>query len=316
VYSYEPFSTELNHEDEQYIKGVQANIWTEYTPQPEQVEYMVFPRALALSEIAWSPKTHKNYDNFLSRLRQHRSILKQKKVNFFDRFEEITYDFSMEKSGKSIVHLSTTLPNVKIHYTINGKTPTTSDKVYQNQLIIDKSVILKAQIFVGKKAYGKVFEHAFEYHKAIAKNVILKYQPKANYSPTTPFALTNGLTGNARYNNTQWIGFSGEDLDAMIDLESIQSISTLGLNLLKYHWQRMWEPNVLIFSVSEDGISFKEVYRTSNFPANGINKIRAKITPTKARFIKVQAENKGIIPAGEYGAGAKAWLLIDEIYVE
>lgn len=316
VYSYEPFSTELNHEDEQYIKGVQANIWTEYTPQPEQVEYMVFPRALALSEIAWSPKTHKNYGDFLSRLRQHRNILKQKKVNFFDRFEEITYDFSMENSGKSIVHLSTTLPNAKIHYTINGKTPTTSDKVYQNQLIIDKSVILKAQIFVGKKAYGKVFEQAFEYHKAIAKNVSLKYQPKANYNPTTPFALTNGLTGNARYNNTQWVGFSGEDLEATIDLESVQRISTLGLNLLKYHWQKMWESNVLIFSTSEDGISYKEMYRTSNFAMNGINQIRAKITPTKARFIKVQAENKGIIPAGEYGAGGKAWLLIDEIYVE
>lgn len=316
VYSYEPFSSELNHEDEQYIKGVQANIWTEYTPQPEQVEYMVFPRALALSEIAWSPKTHKNYADFLSRLRQHRRILQQKKVHFFDRFEEITYRFSMEKSGKSIVHFSTTLPNTKIHYTLDGKAPTPSDKVFKNQLIIDKSTTLKAQVFVGKKAYGKVFEQAFEYHKAIAKNVILKNQPKANYNPDTPFALTNGLTGNARYNNSQWVGFSGEDLEATINLESIQSISKVGLNLLKYPWQRMWEPNVLIFSVSEDGISYKEVYRTSNFPANGINQIRAKITPTKARFIKVQAENKGIIPAGEYGAGVKAWLLIDEIYVE
>ncbi|MEA5141221.1 beta-N-acetylhexosaminidase [Arcicella rigui] len=316
VYSYEPFSTELNHEDEQYIKGVQANIWTEYTPQPEQVEYMVFPRALALSEIAWSPKTHKNYADFLSRLRQHRSILQQKKVNFFDRFEEITYHFSMEKSGKSIIHFSTTLPNAKIHYTVDGKTPTPSDKVFKNQLIIDKSTTLKAQIFVGKNAYGKVFEQAFEYHKAVAKNVILKHQPKTNYNPDKPFALTNGLTGNARYNNSQWVGFSGEDLEATIDLESMQSISKVGLNLLKYHWQRMWEPNVLIFLVSEDGIAYKEVYRTSNFPANGINQIRAKITPTKARFIKVQAENKGIIPAGEYGAGVKAWLLIDEIYVE
>jgi hexosaminidase len=316
VYNYEPFSAELLPQDEQYIKGIQANVWTEYMPMPQQVEYMVFPRAIALAEIAWSPKELRNYNDFLIRLRQHRSILKDKKVNFFDRFEEITYNFSMEKSGESIVHLATTLPNANIYYTLDGKAPTANDKAFENQLIISKSTILKAQIFVDKKPYGKVFEQAFTYHKAIAKKVTLTNQPKANYNPTTPFVLVNGLTGNNRYNNTQWVGFSGENLEAVIDLESIQTVSKLGLNILKYHWQRMWEPNIITFSLSEDGINYQEVYQTSNFPANGINEIRAKIQAKKARFVKIQAENKGIIPAGEYGAGAKAWLLVDEFYVE
>ena len=315
VYNYEPISAELLPQDEQYIKGIQANVWTEYMPTPQQVEYMVFPRAIALSEIAWSPKELRKYDDFLERLRHHRSILKDKKVNFFDRFEEITYDISIQKNGETIVHLATTLPNAKIHYTFDGKAPTTNDKEFKNQIVISKSEILKAQIFVDKKPYGKTFEQDFEYHKAIAKNVILKNQPKANYNPSTPFVLVNGLTGNSRYNNTQWVGFSGENLEAIFDLENVQNVAELGLNILKYHWQRMWEPNVLTFSLSEDGKNYQEVYRTNSFPANGINKIRTKIPTKKARFVKIQAENKGIIPKDKYGAGGKAWLLVDEFYV-
>ncbi|PWK27599.1 hexosaminidase [Arcicella aurantiaca] len=316
VYGYEPISAELQSQNEKYIKGVQANVWTEYMPNPKQVEYMVFPRGIALSEIAWSPKSSRNYDDFLSRLRNHRSILQDKKVNFFDRFEELTYDFSMQKTGETIVHFATTLPNSKIHYTLNGQNPTIHDKVYEKQIRISESTVLKAQIFQQNKPYGKVFEQAFEYHKAITKNVTLKNQAKAGYNPTTPFVLVNGITGNSRYNNTQWVGFSGENLEAIIDLESIQSVSEVGLNILKYHWQRMWEPNSLKFAVSEDGVNYQEVYQTSNFPANGINQIRAKISTKKARFVKIQAENKGIIPSGEYGAGGKAWLLVDEFYVK
>ncbi len=316
VYSYEPISAELRPEDEQYIKGVQANVWSEYMPTTKQVEYMAFPRALALSEIAWTKKELRNYDDFLVRLRQHRAILTHKKVNFFDRFEEITYDFLMDNSGNTTVHLASTLPNTTIHYTLDGKNPTINDKVYNNQIVINKSAHLKAQIFVGNKPYGQAFEQVFSYHKAIAKKVKLVNQPKAGYNPATPFVLVNGLTGNSRYNNTQWVGFSGENLEVIVDLESVQSISQIGINILKYHWQRMWEPNKLVFSLSEDGIHYQEVYRTSDFPTNGINQIRAKFDIKKARFVKVQAENKGIIPAGEYGAGGKAWLLVDEIFVK
>lgn len=315
VYSYEPHTKDLQAAYYPFIKGVQANVWTEYMPSPEQVEYMTFPRAMALAEIAWTPKELKDYEDFLSRLRKNRLFLQHKNVNYFNRFEELNYDFLMEKSGKSIVHFTSTLPNAKIYYTLNGKNPTPQDSIFKDHIAIEKSSLLKAQLFVENKPYGKTFEQNFTYHKAIAKNITLKNQPKANYNPAIPFALGNGLAGNSRYNNGQWVGFSGEDLDAIIDLESTQSVSQIGLNLLKYHWQRMWEPDTLTFSLSVDGVNYQEVYRTSEFSVNGINKINATIKPTQARFIRVFAKNKGIIPAGEYGAGGKAWLLIDEIIV-
>ncbi|MCD8539671.1 MAG: hypothetical protein LRY55_07815, partial [Leadbetterella sp.] len=71
-----------------------------------------------------------------------------------------------------------------------------------------------------------------------------------------------------------------------------------------------------VFYVSKDGVVYKEVFRTNEFPENGINTVRTKIRPEKARYVKVFAKNKGIIPKGEYGEGGRAWLLADEIYVD
>lgn len=69
VYNYEPVPAELNAEQAKYIWGAQGNIWSEYIGNPEKVQYMLFPRMDALSEIQWSPKEQKNYPDFLNRLK-------------------------------------------------------------------------------------------------------------------------------------------------------------------------------------------------------------------------------------------------------
>jgi hexosaminidase len=68
VYNYEPFTPKLTSEEQQYIKGVQANVWSEYMADGQKVEYMVFPRMEALCEIAWSSKDKKNWQDFQQRL--------------------------------------------------------------------------------------------------------------------------------------------------------------------------------------------------------------------------------------------------------
>ncbi|SMO87342.1 beta-N-acetylhexosaminidase [Fodinibius sediminis] len=68
TYSYEPIPEELNEEEAQYILGAQANVWTEYMPSSEKVEYMAYPRASALGEITWSPKEKRDWDHFWERL--------------------------------------------------------------------------------------------------------------------------------------------------------------------------------------------------------------------------------------------------------
>ncbi len=69
IYSYEPVPQELSESESQYIMGAQGNVWTEYILNPQQVEYMVYPRAAALSEVVWSAKENRNYTDFMKRMK-------------------------------------------------------------------------------------------------------------------------------------------------------------------------------------------------------------------------------------------------------
>lgn len=68
VYSYEPIPKELNEQQAKYVLGAQGNVWTEYMANPAKVEYMIFPRLSALSEVLWSPKESKDWSQFQTKI--------------------------------------------------------------------------------------------------------------------------------------------------------------------------------------------------------------------------------------------------------
>ena len=68
VYTYDPIPADLDVDESRYIWGAQGNLWSEYIANPSKVEYMLFPRLDALSEVLWSPKDKRNYPDFLKRM--------------------------------------------------------------------------------------------------------------------------------------------------------------------------------------------------------------------------------------------------------
>jgi hexosaminidase len=84
VYNYDPVPAELSLQERQYILGAQANLWTEYIEYPSKIEYMLFPRMSALSEVLWSPKEVKNWSGFLQRLRTQYERYKVWGANYFN----------------------------------------------------------------------------------------------------------------------------------------------------------------------------------------------------------------------------------------
>ncbi|MFZ4506543.1 MAG: beta-N-acetylhexosaminidase [Fimbriimonas sp.] len=82
VYAYEPIPAALTPDEAKHILGSQGQIWTEYIPNPERVEYMAFPRAAALAEVVWSRREDRDYPNFRARLDQHVERLGQMGVNY------------------------------------------------------------------------------------------------------------------------------------------------------------------------------------------------------------------------------------------
>jgi hexosaminidase len=69
TYQYEPIPAEIDPAKQQHILGIQAQLWTEYIPNGQHLEYMALPRLSALAEVAWSPAEAKDYAGFLARLK-------------------------------------------------------------------------------------------------------------------------------------------------------------------------------------------------------------------------------------------------------
>jgi hexosaminidase len=82
VYNYHPLPAGLADESKKYILGAQANLWTEYIGSAAHLEYMAFPRALALAEACWTPKEQKDFTGFMNRLDAHRNVLRRFGINF------------------------------------------------------------------------------------------------------------------------------------------------------------------------------------------------------------------------------------------
>ena len=82
VYAYDPVPPQLEPAFTRHVLGAQGQVWTEYMPDPKHVEYMAFPRLIALAEVVWSPKEGKDYADFLERLKTHAARLDALDVNY------------------------------------------------------------------------------------------------------------------------------------------------------------------------------------------------------------------------------------------
>jgi hexosaminidase len=118
VYSYHPRPDSLTAEQQKRVLGVQANLWTEYIGTNNKLEYMLFPRMLALSEIAWSARSQQNYDDFSTkRLPTRLQELEQMKI--FYRIPEAKINFS-SNGGRRTLEIIPFVANSRVYYTVDG----------------------------------------------------------------------------------------------------------------------------------------------------------------------------------------------------
>lgn len=130
IYSYNPTPAELTADQQKYILGVQANLWTEYIPTENKVEYMILPRILALSEVAWTPLANKNYTDFANtRLPGHLAWFDKNNFNYRVPTAIGAKDTIMFGSQLN-VKLKSPVGGAKVYYTIDGYNPRETDMEY------------------------------------------------------------------------------------------------------------------------------------------------------------------------------------------
>lgn len=125
VYNYEPLPTQLNTEEAAYILGAQGNIWTEKIPNLLHLEYMMYPRSLAVAELTWSAKIDKDIDRFKNKLDQQYPLFKLWNLNA--RLVDIDNVTNIvTNSDRYINTLNYPLNGAKVRYSLNGKMPDSS----------------------------------------------------------------------------------------------------------------------------------------------------------------------------------------------
>ncbi|RCH56109.1 beta-N-acetylhexosaminidase [Mucilaginibacter hurinus] len=130
TYAYNPTPAVLTAQQQKYIIGVQANLWCEYIATENKIEYMLLPRLLALSEIAWTPLANKNFKDFSeTRLPQHFAWLERNNYNFRVP-PAIGAQDTIIIASQFNVALKSPVNGAKIYYTIDGYTPRETDLVY------------------------------------------------------------------------------------------------------------------------------------------------------------------------------------------
>ncbi|MBB4805047.1 hexosaminidase [Chryseobacterium defluvii] len=315
VYSYNPIPLELNAEQAKYILGVQANLWTEYIQDFKQVQYMIFPRIMALSEVAWGTADSKNYREFENRVIQQFKVLDKMNINYAKSIYNISVKVIPNNSGVAY-ELSTSQDPKGIRYTLDGTEPTASSQVYQNAVPVSESLIIKSAYFENGQLKSAVSSQQFSVSKTTGKSITLEQQPNENYSFGGAFTLVDGIIGNPGQLGKTWLGFQGKDVVATIDLGQKTDFSEVYFNTLdnKGSWIHLAKAAQVF--ISDDNKNFKKIKEIGREEIlKGKGKIKLNIGNQTSKYIKVKIENAGIIPAGNPGADSKAWLFVDEIGV-
>ena len=129
VYAFEPVPAELTPEEGRHILGAQGNLWTEYITAPEEVEYMVYPRALALSEVLWSPAPARQWTSFTGRLPAVLGTLDRARVNY--RIPDVLgLEGDRLLLADSAVVTLAAVASGTIRFTLDGSLPTGASAAY------------------------------------------------------------------------------------------------------------------------------------------------------------------------------------------
>ncbi|MFW6201652.1 MAG: family 20 glycosylhydrolase, partial [Gemmatimonadota bacterium] len=137
VYEFEPVPDALSADEARHVLGAQGNVWTEYMRTPEHVEYMVFPRLLAMAEVVWTPRDARDRDGFMRRLGRQLRRLDARGVNY--RVPDVT---GLERDrltldDRVVVELRSPVPDAEIRYTLDGSEPDRDSRLYTGPLRLD-----------------------------------------------------------------------------------------------------------------------------------------------------------------------------------
>jgi hexosaminidase len=311
VYSYDPVPAVLQPDQGKHILGVQANVWTEYIPTTEHLEYMIFPRLLAISEVAWTDPANKSWEGFQRRLQQQYLLLQRNFVNYYRPQDILSIKASADTIQKaSLVSIASEQYQPEIHYTLDNTDPVSNSPVYQKPVFVPGTTTVKAALLnplTGKM--GPVAQLTTSYHKAVGAQVTYRQPYSKGYPAQREYTLVNGQTGSFTYGDGQWQGFEGNDLDLTLTLPAVTEVERIAINFMQITGPGVYMPQYVEYSWSSDGKQFSPPVRIDNTVPESESKLVIKPFSVQVnapvKYIRIMAKN-----------AQRGFLFADEILVQ
>ena len=315
VYSFNPIPKQLSRRQADLILGAQGNVWTEYIPTEEKLQYMAYPRTMAMAEVVWAgakDKPEETYPDFLRRLQNLMPRLDAMGRNYYNPLQKITSE--TEKNGDLKVRLSSPLPEQKMQYRWG---PQQAWMDYSEALFVERSATLQARFATENAEDTAVFKQSFLIHKGIQAKLRINKKPHPSYDSGGIEALNNGVLGSRdRYGDKEWLGYWGDDL--LINLKFDNPVKLDSLKLAFYHAPGQWIYAPTKSKVSATLADGRAYYTNAILTRDSLSNVATEVfgmPEVMVTRLRIEIPSYGTIPEGKQGAGNKAWTFLDEIII-
>jgi len=311
VYGFEPVPTELSAAEAKHILGAQANVWTEYMPTSENVEYMVYPRLSAMAEVLWSEKANRNWDRFRTRMPAAFARYGQLGVKPSRAFYDVQFQSTPTADMKLQITLSCDCPDAQIYYTVNGKSI-----LYEKPFTLAESTEITAKALISGSQLGKAITKAYR----VSKLTGLTYTqtPKSGwYDGGNAHALTDGVIGHDK-DFAQWVGFGkGKDVEINVDMKSVQQIERFSVGMINAPAMcAQISPDIKLYG-SVDGVDYQllseKQLTVPDAPGRVIVRPELRFPVASVRYLKLQLKNPNFCPADKLEGAECGSMFLDEL---
>jgi hexosaminidase len=300
VYQFDPLKG-LEDEYKRYILGAQANLWTEYLPTIQSVEYSAFPRLVAMAEVLWN-RSQAAYPDFVEALSNYYLPgLRNDGVRFSTSFLDPKLEIQASTSG---VGYQLIKPVNEVTFSVNNEI-VTEINIPRTEQVQETRYLIHSNI--GDQEL-RICDYTFTSHLALGKKVQFDTPPHEKYNHNGNLGLTDGVVGKKPWKGNEWLGFNNDTIRFTLDLETLTTFGSIRIETLNDPGSWIYRPERYEITYSTNGKKFKKAAKGK--VSGDFITLRKKM---KARYIRVSIYNKEVIPAGQTGAGFTPWTFINEI---
>ncbi len=332
VYEFDPIPSDLALEFHPYIKGAECNMWTERAPE-DIVTSKIFPRLIAMAEVLWSYPQQRDYREFEGRLKNQFPMLDRRNIHYGFISTPVQFHPSIVNHQLE-VNVVPQSSQIKLSYYLSSWGGGALEEKRIIQPIAGPLSITgthRLVVLMQQEGSNEVKEDSKIYstHKALGRPLTLNYKPSNAYLGGGDNGLVNGTIGSGNFRDGHWQGVQGTDMEMVVDLESIESFSTISTRW--FHFANAWifRPEEVEYLVSVDGNNWQSVKKDNLAKTVSANQSGEFVVESKSeaaqttpygsymgRYIKIKAKSIGKCPEWHDAPGEPSWLFCDEIVVE